>query len=511
MTMDRREFLRRVAAGGTIVTMPAWLQGCGVQPAQMLRNTPPEDPYLAAFGIDEPRIRGLMSRLTSGGADIADIYFQQARTTRLTLRDGVPGDPRVDVRTGAGMRVIRGAEAGFAFTEDLTGEALANTARQASLGSGEPAVPAPLQSRPAGDLYPVDTLWSEVGLVARAAVLETVDVLAKASDPSISRVVVDWHDVDEEVLIATLDGDIVSDRRPMTGITVIVTATRNGAVQSGFATIAARAGLDWYTDERLAELVRTAVDRAVVQFEARRVPTGEMPVILAAGESGVILHEAVGHLFEGDFVADGVSPLADRLGEKVASEHVSLVDDPAMSQERGALNVDDEGSPATRTQLIESGIVSAFLHDRRTALAAGVAGAGSGRRESYRHVPMPRMSCTFLENGPHSKDEIIASVDKAIVCETFPEGGADIGSGEFVFDVKNGWLVENGRVTAPVKDFRIEGNGADLLRNISMVADDGRMDPGGWICGKKGQRVPVSQGMPTVLVDSLMVKTKEGQ
>ena len=506
--MDRREFLRRAAAGGTIVAMPAWLQGCGVQPAQMLGKMPPRDPYLATFGLDEPRLRGLMSTLTSGGADIADIYFQYGRTTRLTLRDGVPGNPRVDVRTGAGMRVVHGADAGFAFTEDLTAEALVDTARQVSVGFAEPAESAPFRLRPAGDLYPVDTPWSEVESVARTAVLESVDAQARASDPSISRVVVDWHDVDEEVLIATLDGDMVSDRRPMTGITLIVTATRDGAVQSGFATIAARAGLDWYTDERMAEFVQTAVDRALIQFEARRVPTGEMPVILAAGESGVILHEAVGHLFEGDFVADGVSPLADKLGEQVASEYVSLVDDPAMPRERGALNVDDEGSPATRTRLIEGGTLRAFLHDRRTALAAGVAGTGSGRRESYRHEPMPRLTCTFLENGPHSRDEIIASVDKGIVCETFPGGRADIGSGNFGFDVKNGWLVEKGRVTAPLKDFRVEGNGADLLRNISMVADDGRMDPGGWICGKNGQRIPVSQGMPTVLVDSLTVKNQ---
>lgn len=491
--------------------MPAWLQGCGVQPAQMLGDTPPEDPYFAAFGLDEPRIRGLMSTLTAGGADVADAYFQQARTTRLTLRDGVPGDPRVDMRTGAGMRVIHGDDTGFAFTEELTGEALTDAAQRASVGSGDAAALTPLRSRPAGDLYLVDTAWSEVGFPDRAAILERVDALARAADPAISRVVVDWHDIDDEVLIATLDGDIVSDRRPMTGITAIVTATRDGAVQSGFATIAARAGLDWYTDERLAQLAGTAVDRALVQFEARRVPTGELPVILAAGESGVILHEAVGHMFEGDFVAAGVSPLAGRLGERVASEHVSLVDDPAMPRERGALNVDDEGSPATRTRLIESGIVRAFLHDRRTAMAAGVSGSGSGRRESYRHAPMPRMSCTYLENGPHSRDEIIASVDTAIVCETFPGGGADIGSGDFGFDVKNGWLVENGRVTSPVKDFRVEGNGADLLRNISMVGDDGRMDPGGWICGKKGQHIPVSQGMPTVLVDSLIVKTKEGQ
>ena len=286
--------------------------------------------------------------------------------------------------------------------------------------------------------------------------------------------VVDWHDIDENVLIATVDGNLVADSRPMTGLTVIVTASADGATQTGFASIAARAGMDWYTDERLAELVKTAVDRTLVQFDARRVPTGEMPVILGAGESGVLIHEATGHIFEGDFVAERKSPFAGRLGEQDASEHVSLVDDAAMPRERGALNVDDEASPTGQTQLIENGTLRAFLHDRRSALAAGTVSTGSGRRESYRHMPLPRMSCTRLENGPHSRDEIIASVDKAVICETFAGGRADIGAGGFSFEVKNGWLVENGRITAPVKDFRVEGNGADLLRNITMVADDAR-------------------------------------
>ena len=476
-----------------------------MQPAQLLGNEPPQDPYLAWFGLDEPQVGSLLSTLTAGGADIADIFFQQKRTQRLTLNDGVLASPRLDMQTGAGMRVVNGEDSGFAHTEDLTAEALLATARQASIATGESVELTPFSSRLAGDLYLVDSSWAVADLERKAAILERIDTQARAADPSITRVVVDWHDIDENILIATLDGELIADPRPMTGITVIITAKRDGAMQSGFATIAARAGMDWYTDERLDELVQTAVDRTLVQFDARRVPTGELPVILAAGESGVILHEAIGHMFEGDLVADGTSPFAGKLGERVASEHVTLVDDPAMPRERGALNVDDEGSPTAQTRIIEGGTLSTFLHDRRSALGAGVASTGSGRRESYRHMPLPRMSCTRLENGPHTRDEIIASVEKGVICETFSGGRADIGAGYFSFSVKNGWLVENGRVTAPVKDFDVRGNGADLLRGISMVADDARMDPGGWVCGKKKQNVPVSHGMPTVLVDSLTV------
>lgn len=506
MTINRREFLRRVGAGGAVVTLPGWLQGCGVQSSSLLGSPPPEDPYLAWFGIDEARISSLMSTLASGGADIADIYFQYARTNRLTLQDNVVGDLRSDTQLGAGMRVINGENAGFAFTEDLSAEALLATAGYAAAAPGEPIAALSYEARGAGELYTVETPWSDVDLDARHAILEKVDAQARAADPSINRVVVDWHDVEERILVANLDGDLVADPRPMTGLTAIITAAKNGAIQTGFATIAARAGIDWYTEERLAELVQTAVDRTLIQFDARQVPTGELPVILAAGESGVILHEAVGHMFEGDLAADGSSPLAGMLGEQVASEHVSLVDDPAMPKERGALNVDDEGTPTSRTPLIEGGTLRNFLHDRRSALAAGSVSTGSARRESYRHEPLPRMSCTRLENGPHTREEIIASVDKAVICETFAGGSADIGAGSFSFSVKNGWLVENGRVTAPVKDFDVQGNGADLLGQISMVADDGRMDPGGWICGKKNQNVPVSQGMPTVLVDRLVIK-----
>ena len=503
--MDRREFLRRAASGAAVVTLPAWLQGCGMRPDQLLGNEAPADPYLGWFGLDEAQVRSLMSALAGRGADIADIYFQQRRTSRLTLRDGVAADPRIDMQTGAGLRVLNGEASGFVHTDDLSTEALLMAARQASVATGE-AVPAPMYKvRRAGDLYLVEAPWSDIGLADKNALLERLDAEARAADPSISRVVVDWHDIDERVLIATLEGELIADPRPMTGITLIVTATKDGATQTGFASIAARAGVEWYTDERLAGLVRTAVDRTLVQFEARRVPTGELPVILGAGESGVILHEAIGHMFEGDFVAEGTSPFSDKLGEQVASEHVSLVDDPGMPRERGALNVDDEGSPATPTRIIERGILRSFLHDRRSARAAGVASTGSGRRASYSNAPLPRMSCTRLEDGPHTREEIVASVDKAVICETFAAGQAEIGSGSFAFGVKNGWLVENGRVTAPVKDFSVRGNGADLLRGITMVADDGRMDPGGWICGKKTQNVPVSHGMPTVLVDRLTI------
>jgi TldD protein len=269
--------------------------------------------------------------------------------------------------------------------------------------------------------------------------------------------------------------------------------------------VAARREIGWYTEQRLLAIAREAVDRAMILFDARRPPEGEMPVILAAGTSGVLLHEAVGHGFEADFNRAGSSAYSDMLGRKVAAPLVTLVDQASLPGERGALNYDDEGNTAGRTVLVENGVARSYLHDTISAAQYGVKPTGSGRRQSFRFAPMPRMSCTFLEAGPHSREEIIAAVDRGIIAETFTTGQVQLGAGDYTFNVKNGWLVERGRVTAPVRDIILAGNGPELLQRITMVADDARLDAGGWTCGKNGQYVPVSQGMPTVLVAQMAV------
>jgi TldD protein len=243
----------------------------------------------------------------------------------------------------------------------------------------------------------------------------------------------------------------------------------------------------------------------MILFEAKRPPAGDMPVILAAGASGILLHEAIGHGLEADFNRKGVSIYSDMLGKKVAEPFVTVIDQATLPFERGSLNYDDEGNACGRTVLVENGILRSYLHDSMSARHYKLKTTGSGRRQSYRHAPMPRMTCTFMEGGPHTRDEIIAAVKNGIIAETYTNGQVQIGAGDFTFYIKNGWLVENGKVTAPIKDCNIIGNGPDALTKISMVANDGRLDTGGWTCGKDGQSVPVSQGMPTVLVSSLTV------
>jgi TldD protein len=507
MTIKRRAFLGQMAAGSAVLTMPAFLQGCGVQTATAVGNAIPENPFMDWFGVDQATTAKAMAELTARGADAADLYFQHTRSNSLTLEDGIVSAASSSIEQGVGLRVVIGEQTGYAFTEDITLPSMLAAARTASTVAAGAAVVAPQSFNPlgAGNLYTTTVPWSDVGIDQKLPILKFVEEKAKSMDPAINKVAVYWSDADERMMIATLDGRLVTDHRPMTRVTVVVTAAKNGETQSGYSNIAAREEFAWYTEERLLTMVQEAVDRTLIQFEARRPPAGEMPVILAAGASGILLHEAIGHGMEADFNRKGTSIYSDMIGKRVAEPFVTVVDQATIPRERGALNYDDEGNEAGRTVLVRDGILRSYLHDEISARQYGLEPTGSGRRQSYQYAPMPRMSCTFMEDGPHTKDEIIAAVDRGIICETYTNGQVQIGAGDYTFYVKNGWLVENGKVTAPIKDVNIIGNGPESLKRITMVADDARLDTGGWTCGKNGQRVPVSQGIPTVLVSSMTV------
>jgi len=491
------------------MTLPPFLSGCGVQMAATADSPVPDDPFLDWFGIDDRTIAGVMARLTANGADAADLYFQHRRQTLLRIDQGEARPGGAEIVQGLGLRVTRGDGVGFAATEDLDAEGMRAAAdlAAAQLSTGAPAGFAGGFARAGeGHLYAISAPWMDVSIERKLPVLELADRLARQSDPSVDNVTVSWSDTDERVLVATADGRLVRDYRPMTRLSVQVTATRNGVTHSGFANIAGRAGIDWYTGERVADLVRTAVERTLILFDARLPPTGEFPVILASGTGGVLLHEAIGHALEADFIERGDSPYASRIGERVADAAITVVDQGTLAGERGALNYDDEGNACRRNVLVEEGVLAAFLHDAASARRAGADVTGTGRRQTYRHQPMPRMTCTFMENGRHERDELVAAVDRGILAETFTGGNVELGAGEFDFVVRNGWLIEGGRLRMPLRDIRLTGNGPDALAGMTMVANDFGMDPGGWTCGKNGQRVPVSQGMPSVLVKSLAVQ-----
>ena len=407
--------------------------------------------------------------------------------------------------------MVVGAASGFAYTEELTLPGMLAAARAAvsMLSSETPDLVLPAEGyrwvEPAA-MYDQQLEMEQMNAELLRQRLRQIDVAVRAADPAINDVQLRWSDSDERVLIATLDGRLLSDRRPLTRLSAQAVAARSGQVASGFASLSARAGLDWYTDERIADLAARASERTLIQFDARQTPAGDLPVILAAGSSGIVLHEAIGHGFEADYVQGGESRYSGATGEKVAADIVSIVDDATLPFERGALSVDDEGSVCNRTPLVENGRLNSLLHDATTARQFALASTASARRESFMHQPMPRMSCTFMENGPHTRDEIIAAVRHGIIAETYTGGQVDIGRGDFRFNVKNGWLVEDGKITMPLRDLQIAGNGAEVLQSISMVADDARLASGGWTCGKRGQRVPVSLGMPTALVPQMSVQ-----
>jgi len=503
----RRKLLGTAAMGLGTLSMPGFLASCKKTPEAIATAPLPEDPFLAWFGVDDGLVSRVMSQLTARGADLADLYFQHSRTSSISLEDGIVAKASTSIDQGVGLRVVIGDQTGYAFTEDLSEEAILAAAKTAAaIAKGAPVeVPSQFAISSNSALYSLDVPWSDIGADTKLPRIRKLEELVRAKDPRVSKVSVSWWDQDERVLVATLDGKMWTDRRPQTRLWCSITATDGEQTVANGANLAGRKGLDFYDEASLELLAQQAIDRTMILFEAIRPPAGELPVVLAAGASGILLHEAIGHGLEADFNRKGTSIYADLMGEKIAPDFVTIIDSGTEPGERGAIAFDDEGNPSESTTLVEAGVLTSYMHDEISARHYGVKPTGSGRRQSFRHNPMPRMRCTFMEDGPHTRDEIIAAVDTGIIAETFTNGQVQIGAGDFTFYIKNGWLIEGGKVTAPIKDVNIIGNGPDCLRKVTMAAADGALDTGGWTCGKNGQSVPVSQGLPTVLVSSMTV------
>ena len=511
MSASRRRFLQGAALGTATLTLPGFLVGCGSKAAVAVASgeaPAPANPFLTWFGVDEAMLQRVLAELTGNGADLADLYFQYRRSNSISMEDSIVNEASSSVDEGVGLRVVVGDQTGYAFTEDLSLEAMLAAARTARAIAREASTVIPPQAFDYPSLpnhYALTVPWADVGISRKLPLLESVEAQARAADPAVKKVRIWWNDTEERVLVADHRGHIHTDSRPMTRLWCSITAEKDGQTVSNGSNLAGRQGVDWYTEEALTRVAAEAVDRTMRLFDAKRPPAGEMPVVLAAGASGILLHEAIGHGMEADFNRKGTSIYSEMIGEVVAPEFVTIVDSGVEPGERGALNFDDEGNPVEKTVLVENGVMRSYLHDTISAKHYGVQPTGSGRRESFRHNPMPRMRCTYMENGPHTRDEIIASLDRGIIAETFTNGQVQIGAGDYTFYIKNGWLIEGGKVTAPIKDCNIIGNGPETLRDVTMAANDARLDTGGWTCGKNGQSVPVSQGLPTVLVSKMTV------
>jgi TldD protein len=466
-----------------------------------------------AFGIDEGVTRKVLAAATAWGADDADLYFEHSTSHSVGLSDGAVNRASLSCDVGMGVRVVVGDQVGYAYTEDLSLEAMLGAARTAatiarSAGRGVP--PVQFGAAVPASYYPVRRNWSDVALTERIPLIRAWEQAAFARDPRIQKVQVSLADADKRVLVVRADGRMVADHRPMTQAYLSCTAVEGDRRESGAYNVAGREDLSYYDAERQDRLVHNAVNRAVEALTATTAPAGEMTVVLAAGSSGILLHEAIGHGMEADFNRKGISIYADKIGTRIAPAGVSIIDDATLPGARGSLNVDDEGSDTERTVLVEDGILRSYIHDRISARHFGVAPTGSGRRESFRHPILPRMRSTYMEPGPYDPAEIIGSVQRGILCETFGNGQVQIGAGDFSFYVRSGWMIENGKLSRRVKDVNLIGNGPEALAGIEMVGNDLVIDEGGWTCGKDGQGVPVSQGMPTVKVGRLSVGGGQG-
>jgi TldD protein len=444
----------------------------------------------------------------SRGADYADLFFQHRMLSSLALEDGQVNRASTAVELGVGVRVVKGDQTGYGFTEELTADAIRQAALTAASIASGPARAVPVAFEYARDLparYRMQKNARDVDTADKLPVLSHIHDKAFKADTRVKKVNVGIADEVGAVLVADSNGRLAEDIQPMARVYLEVVAEQNGRRESNGWNMAGRHGFEFFAQDRMDRLVSEVIQRTMVLFDASEPPAGEMPVVLGPGSSGILLHEAIGHGMEADFNRKNVSIFSDKIGKRVAQPFVHIVDDGTLDGARGSINVDDEGNVPGKTMLVEGGVLTTYLHDTISAKHYGVKPTGNGRRESFRHVPMPRMRATYMLPGPHKEEEIIRSVKKGIYCSTFRNGQVQIGAGDFTFFVKNGFLIEDGKLTRPIKDVNIIGNGPKVLEKIDMVADNLVIDEGGWTCGKDGQSVPVSQGIPAVRVASITV------
>ncbi len=463
---------------------------------------------LAPSGLGINELERVLATIMQHDVDYADLYFQASRFESWTLEDGIVTDGVHSVERGVGARAVSGEKSGFAYSDEIALPALqeaAAAARAIARQGQEKQIKA--WTRTAGhNLYlPTDPL-SSLGDRAKIELLETIDREARELDPRVKQVIASLAGGDDTILLLASDGTHAADVRPLVRLNVTVIVEQDGRREQGSSGGGCRRDYHYFIDEeRGLGYAREAVRQALVNLEAQDAPAGTMQVVLASGWPGVLLHEAIGHGLEGDFNRKGTSAFSGRVGERVASDLCTVVDDGTLAQRRGSLNIDDEGVPTENTVLIEKGVLKGYMQDKLNARLMGVASTGNGRRESYAHLPMPRMTNTYMLAGQHAPEEIIASVKNGLYAVNFGGGQVDITSGKFVFSASEAYMIENGKVTYPVKGATLIGSGPDVLQRVTMVGDDLALDTGVGTCGKEGQSVPVGVGQPTLLIDGLTV------
>ena len=467
-----------------------------------------ESRLLLPAGLDANGLDRAFGALLGPGIDFGDLYFQHARRESWSMEDGIVKDGAHSIEQGVGVRAISGEKTGFAYSDEIDTQALLEAAgsARAIARDGTASVARTLVPGSGRSLYapedPIDALGNE----AKVEALRAIDRLLRAADPRVQQVMVSLAGGVDTILVARSDGVLAADVRPLVRINVQVIVEQNGRRESGYAGGGGRYSYaELLADGKPEKFAREALRQALVNLEAVDAPAGMMPVVLGSGWPGVLLHEAVGHGLEGDFNRKGTSTYAGRMGQRVAAPGVTIVDDGTLPGRRGSLNVDDEGTPTNCTTLIDDGVLVGYMQDTLNARLMGMQPTGNGRRESFAHLPMPRMTNTYMLAGTHDPEEMIRSVKKGLYAVNFGGGQVDITSGKYVFSATEAYLIEDGRITAPVKGATLIGNGPETMQRVKMIGNDLALDEGVGVCGKDGQSVPVGVGQPSLLIDQLTV------
>lgn len=473
----------------------------------MRESTAPSGYFADHFGLDQDALRATLARALSQGGDFAEVFVQHKIGESIGFEDGQVNRASTTVDLGAGVRVLRGDQTGYAYSEDLHLRSLVAAAETASRIASGAASSAPERFNPVAvpSVYRREMVWLEVPAEQKIATVRQLGEKLLAGDASVVSATVSAQFDDEAVLIANSLGQVVEDIRPMVDLRCRCVAERDGRRETNSCRRGFRRGFDFCTGAELDALAAETLRRTLLLFEATSAPAGEMTVVLAPGTSGILLHEAMGHGFEADFNRKNISIFSKQMGQPIAADFVTIVDSGLERESRGSLGVDDEGTPGQRTVLVDRGRLVSYLHDRISAGHYGVAPTGNGRRQDFRHVPIPRMRTTFMENGPHDPEEIIRSVKRGLYAEHFSNGQVMIGAGDYSFYLRSGYLIEDGKLARPVKDANLIGNGPDTLRKIVMAGNDAALGGDAGTCGKDGQWVPVGTGLPTCKVSSITV------
>lgn len=465
---------------------------------------------LDPFGLTPAHLQRALSDIMSHGVDDADLYFQTTRSEGWSLEEGIVKTGSFSIDQGVGVRAVSGEKTAFAYSDDLSWDSLIDAAHTVRTISGQ-GLSRRVKRTPATKIAKSRSLYAGLDPIAsldstaKVALLEKVEKLAKAKDPRVVQVMAGLAAEHDVVLIARADGTLAADVRPMVRLSVTVIAEQKGRREVGSSGGGGRFGFAYFDDAMVQTYVDEAVANALTNLDARPAPAGEMVVVLGSGWPGILLHEAIGHGLEGDFNRKGSSAFAGKIGKRVAAKGVTVLDDGTIADRRGSLNVDDEGHASQKNVLIEDGILRGYIQDSMNARLMGVKPTGNGRRESYAHVPMPRMTNTYMLGGDKNPEEIVASIKKGLYATNFGGGQVDITSGKFVFSASQAYWVEDGKIQYPVKGATLVGNGPDALTRVSMIGNDMKLDSGVGTCGKEGQSVPVGVGQPTLRIDGLTV------